>query len=164
MVYTLLPATPADLSDIIAIYHAAFATDPFIGQLMPNVPPEVRQNHDMHWYGREFELSELNGLRFRKVVDENGCSRSLSRLHLLQFLGSCTQLTSCRKLLAFAKWQYPYTLTAEERMRKAQLDRVEELEFPYPEGANRDLYDVFFAALREKKAIYMDESKDYCKS
>lgn len=75
MVYRLLPATPADLPDIIAIYHAAFATDPFIGQLMPNVPPEVRQAHDMHWYGREFELSELNGLRFRKVVDEDGCGR-----------------------------------------------------------------------------------------
>lgn len=49
-------------------------------------------------------------------------------------------------------------------MRKAQLDRVEELEHPYPEGANRELYDVFFAALREKKAKWMDESKDYCKS
>lgn len=83
MQYTLLPATPADLPDIIAIYHAAFSTYPFIGQLMPNVPPEVRQAHDMHWYGREFELSELNGLRFRKVVDENGYGRSLSRPHFL---------------------------------------------------------------------------------
>lgn len=67
-----------------------------------------------------------------------------------------------RKPLAFAKWQYPYTLTAEQKVEKAQLDRVEELEHPFPEGTNRELYDVFFAALREKKAKWMDESKDYC--
>ena len=69
-----------------------------------------------------------------------------------------------RKTLAFAKWQYPYTLTAEQKVKKAQLDRIEELEHPFPEGSNRELYDVFFAALREKKAKWMDESKDYCKS
>ncbi len=75
MVYKILEATPADLPDIITVYHAAFAADPFIGQLMPNVPPEVKQAHDMHWYGREFELSKLNGLHFRKVVDGDGYVR-----------------------------------------------------------------------------------------
>ena len=68
-----------------------------------------------------------------------------------------------RKLLAFAKWQYPYTLTPEQKAEKAQLDRVEELEHPFPEGSNRELYEVFFAALREKKAKWLDGSKDYCK-
>ena len=72
MPYTILPATPADLPDIVAIYHAAFANDQFIGQLMPSVPPDVKQAFDTHWYGREFEMSELNGLRFRKVVDQTG--------------------------------------------------------------------------------------------
>lgn len=67
-----------------------------------------------------------------------------------------------RKPLAFAKWQYPYTLTSEQKTKKAQLDRIEEVEHPYPEGSNRELYDVFFAALREKKSKWMDESKDYC--
>ncbi|CAF9935402.1 hypothetical protein IMSHALPRED_010215 [Imshaugia aleurites] len=137
MPYRVLPATPADLPDIIAIYHAAFANDPFIGQLTPNVPPSVKQAYDLHWYGREFDLSELNGLRFRKVVDGDG------------------------KLLAFAKWQYPYTLTPEQKAEKAQLDRVEELEHPFPDGSNRELYEVFFAALREKKAKWLDGSKDY---
>ena len=82
---------------------------------------------------------------------------------LFHFLRSCTHFYA-RKPLAFAKWQYPYTLTAEQKMKKAQLDRMEELEHPYPEGMNRELYDVFFAALREKKAIWMDERKDYCRS
>ena len=72
MSYRILPATPADLPDIIAIYHAAFVEDPFIGQLMPNVPPALKQAHDMHRYGRDCEMSDLNGLRFRKVVDEDG--------------------------------------------------------------------------------------------
>lgn len=72
MPYTISPATRADLPDIIAIYHAAFADDPFIGQIMSNVPPQVKQAYDMHWYGREFEMSQLNGLRFRKVVDGDG--------------------------------------------------------------------------------------------
>ena len=49
-------------------------------------------------------------------------------------------------------------------VEKARLDRGEELEHPLPEGSNRELHDVFFAALREKKAKWMDESKDYCTS
>ena len=77
MAYTVLPATPADLPDIIAIHHAAFADDPFIGLLMPNVLPEVKQSHDMHYFGRQFDMSRLNGLRFRKAVDGEGCGSSL---------------------------------------------------------------------------------------
>ena len=69
-----------------------------------------------------------------------------------------------RKALAFAKWQYPYTLTPEQKARKAQLDKCAKFEHPLPEGSNRELYDVFFAALKEKKAKCMDQSKDYCRS
>lgn len=159
MPYIILPAIPADLPDIIAIYHAAFKDDPFVGQLMPNVPPEVKQAYDMHWYGREFEMSELNGLRLRKVVDGEGydcCPR--------QIRYSTVHSRLARKSLAFAKWQYPYTLTPEQKAKKARLDRIEELEHPLPARSNRQLYDVFFAALREKKAKWMDESKDYCRS
>ena len=72
MSYTILPASPADLPDIVAVFGAAFAGDPFIGQVMPNVPPEVKHAYDMHYHGREFEMSEFNGLRFKKVVDEEG--------------------------------------------------------------------------------------------
>lgn len=83
MTYRVLPATPADLPDTIAIYHAAFADDPFIGQLMPNVPADFKQAHDLHWYGREFEMNELNGLRFRKVVDVDGYDRCLRQYRQL---------------------------------------------------------------------------------
>lgn len=137
MSYTILPATPADLPDIAAILDAAFAGDPFIGQLMPNVPPEIKQAYDMHCHGREFEMSEFNGLRFRKVVDENG------------------------KSVGIAKWRYPFTLTPEQNAKKKKLDDAEELEYPLPEEANKELHHVFFAALKEKKAMWMDQSKDY---
>ena len=80
MPYSILPATPADLPDIVAIFHAAFADDPFIRQLMPKVPPHVRQAHDMHYFGREFEMSELKGLCFRKVVDGDGYDRDSGQL------------------------------------------------------------------------------------
>ena len=66
-----------------------------------------------------------------------------------------------RKSVAFAKWQYPYTLTAEQKAEKGKLNKREELEHPLPEGSNKELYDVFFTALRGKKAKWMDESKDY---
>ena len=72
MAYTILPATPADLPDIVAIHHAAFADDPFIGQLMPDVSPELKRSHDMHFFTRQFEMSGFNGLRFRKAVDGEG--------------------------------------------------------------------------------------------
>ena len=52
----------------------------------------------------------------------------------------------------------------EQKARKAQLDKYAEFEHPLPEGSNRELYDVFFAALKEKKAKWMDESEDYCRS
>ena len=55
-------------------------------------------------------------------------------------------------------------MTPEQKARKAQLDKCAEFEHPLPEGSNRELYDVFFAALKEKKAKWMDESKDYCRS
>ena len=67
-----------------------------------------------------------------------------------------------RKTLAFAKWQYPYTLSPEQAEKKAQLKRRIEQEHPLPSGANKELYGVFFGALEEKKAKWMDETKDYC--
>ena len=47
-------------------------------------------------------------------------------------------------------------------MKKAQLNRSQELDHPLPSGANKELYDVFFAALKDKRAKWMDETKDYC--
>lgn len=65
--------------------------------------------------------------------------------------------------MGYAKWQYPFTLTPEQRAEKARLDEADKLEHPPPEGSNTELHRVFFAALVDKRAKWMDESKDYCK-
>lgn len=72
MSYNILPVTPADLPDIVAVFHAAFKDDPHVGQLMPNVLPEVKQAHDMHYWQYQLNMSEYNGMIFRKLVDEDG--------------------------------------------------------------------------------------------
>ena len=65
--------------------------------------------------------------------------------------------------MAYAKWQYPYTLTPEQRAEKKRLDEVDRAEHPLPEGSNLALHGVFFKALMEKRGRWMDESRDYCK-
>ena len=85
MAYTILPATPADLPDIVSVHDAAFADDPFIGQLMPNVSPEVKQSHDMYFFTRQFEMSRLNGQRLTKAVDGNGYGSTLPTSASLSF-------------------------------------------------------------------------------
>lgn len=72
MAYTILPVTTNDLPDIVAIHEAAFVDDPIFGQIMANVSPEAKLAHDLHWYEREFGISELNGLRWKKLIDGNG--------------------------------------------------------------------------------------------
>ncbi len=64
------------------------------------------------------------------------------------------------KLVAFAKWKYPYTLTPSQRAEKAKLD----LGRSYPPGTNSALYDQFFGHLDTLRKKYLDEEKDYCES
>ena len=68
----------------------------------------------------------------------------------------------CRsRLVGFAKWQFPYTLTEEQKMEKeaSYTKRV-----PYPEGTNETLYREFFDHLDTLREKHIDESKDYCRS
>ena len=140
MSFTILPATTADLPDIAVIYGTAFKDDRIIGQLMPNVPLEVKQAYDLEWYRREFEMSTLNGLKFYKAVDVSG------------------------KMVGYAKWQYPHTLTYEQEEEKKKLDKMKEDMLPLPEGTNKELYHDFFGPLREKQRKYVQRDRVYCKS
>ena len=139
MSYTIHPATLADLPDIVAIWDAAFKNDRIIGQLMPNVPLDLKRAYDIEWYRRMFDMSHLNGLRFFKAVDENS-----------EFVG-------------FAKWQYPHSLTAEQIREKKKWDDTEQDVLPVPEGTNDVLYKDFFDPLYEKQKKYIEREKDYCK-
>lgn len=62
-----------------------------------------------------------------------------------------------RKIVAFAKWTYPYTLTAEQKAEKGQLN----LSRSYPEGTNEEAYELFFTQLDAKREEHMDDEKDY---
>lgn len=62
------------------------------------------------------------------------------------------------KLIAFAKWKYPYRLTAEQQAEKDKLD----LGRTYPPGTNEELYNQFFSRLDTLRKKYLDEEKDYC--
>lgn len=64
-----------------------------------------------------------------------------------------------RKLVAFAKWKYPYILTPEEQAEKDKLD----LGRNYPPGTNEKLYEQFFGRLDALRKKYLDEESDYCK-
>ena len=66
-------------------------------------------------------------------------------------------------MVAFAKWQYPHTLTPAQKAEKEADDKAEEKAHPRPEGTNTDLLDLFMKMLRERRAKYMDESTGYCK-
>lgn len=65
-------------------------------------------------------------------------------------------------MVGYAKWAYPFTLTAEQEAEKKAFYEEQERTNPLPEGANRELYQTFFAGLAERKARYVDESRDYC--
>ena len=69
--------------------------------------------------------------------------------------------TSDRQLVGFAKWQFPYTLTEEQ---KAEKEASYTKRAPYPEGTNETLYKEFFAHIDPLREKYIDESKDYCMS
>ncbi len=140
MSYTILPASTADLSEIVTIYNAAFKEDRIIGNLMAAVPLEVKKAYDIAWYRREFDMSKLNGLRFYKAVDQHG------------------------KMVGYAKWQYPYTLTPDQEEEKRRLDNAKNDILPLPKGTNTELYREFFEPLHEKQRRYAQKETIYCES
>lgn len=80
-----------------------------------------------------------------------------STVPLYPFLSSCPDVEG-RKLVAFAKWNYPYSLTPQQQAEKDKLD----LGRSYPPGTNEKLYEQFFGRLDALRKKYLDEEKDYC--
>ena len=65
------------------------------------------------------------------------------------------------KVVAFAKWQYSYTLTPEQKQEKEEYYSKRA---PYPEGTNEVLYKDFFGQLDTLREKYVDEEEEYCES
>ena len=64
-----------------------------------------------------------------------------------------------RKTVAFAKWQYPHTLSAQQKAEKEEEERNAK---PRPEGTNFQLLEAFMTALDNKRMKWIDETKGYC--
>ena len=76
MSYTLASASVSDVPDIVTIFDAAFAADPFIPHFFTQVPQDVRIRYSIARYSQWFEKQELFGMHMWKVVDQQGYLRS----------------------------------------------------------------------------------------
>ncbi|KAI4152622.1 MAG: hypothetical protein L6R39_001757 [Caloplaca ligustica] len=134
MAFQLLPSEPSDVPEIADIHHEAFKDDPILGQLMRDVPLDRKHDYDRKFFEKAFAQAPFMGSVFHKVVD-----------------------TDTGKIVAYARWKYPYTLTPAQAAEKAQLD----LSRSYPEGTNVELYEEFFRQLDAKRKKFCDDEKDY---
>lgn len=134
MPFQVLPAQPSDIPEIVVIHNAAFDEDPIIGRLMCDVDPGLKDEYYRQYYEKTFTNAHLTGSVMHKAID-----------------------TESGKVVAFAKWVYPYTLSPSQAAEKAKLD----LSRSYPVGTNVPLYENFFEQLDAKRKIYTNEEKDY---
>jgi len=178
MKYLILPLDTSDLPEINVLFLDAFESNDIRLHLWLNVPREEHLAHQLRHY---FTVSTLDRSRFVKAVEpESGYVCFLSpfsttftkpcsldpivlELHLRHFVfRSC--IDHCSKIVAFAKWQFPHTLTAEQKAAKERADKKADEENPLPVGTNIELYSEFFGALKERRRKFLDDSKDYCQS
>ncbi|CAO1600378.1 hypothetical protein XANCAGTX0491_004069 [Xanthoria calcicola] len=134
MPFRVLPAEPSDIPGMVTVHQASWVDDPIIGRLMPDVEPKVKYDYDVNYYKDKFENKALTGTVMHKVIE-----------------------TETGKLVAFAKWKYPYSLTPEQQAEKDKLN----LGRSYPPGTNEELYEQFFHRVDTLRKKYLDEEKDY---
>lgn len=71
-------------------------------------------------------------------------------------------MTARSKLVAFSKWQYPYTLTPEQEVEKETIGQENSpVGDDPPEGYDIKLSDDFFEKTGEKYRKWVDEGRDY---
>ena len=64
--------------------------------------------------------------------------------------------------MAFARWQYPYTLTPEQKAEKAEKDEKRKRYTEFLEGSNKELQEDFFRQLVEGRKRFIVPEKTYC--
>ena len=69
---------------------------------------------------------------------------------------------SYSKTVAFARWQYPYTLTPEQKAEKEEKDNNRKRYHEFPEGSNVELQKEFFRQLIEGRKKFIVPEKTYC--
>ncbi|KAL8813998.1 MAG: hypothetical protein Q9223_006745 [Gallowayella weberi] len=137
MPFQLLLAEASDIPEIVAVHQISWVDDPIVARLMPDVEPKAKWDYDVDYYRKKFDSKSLTGTVMHKIVD-----------------------TETGKLVAFAKWNYPHSLTPEQQAEKDKLD----LGRSYPPGTNIQLYEEFFGRLDTLRKKYWQEGKNYCES
>lgn len=82
MTYKVLPATRTDVPALAKTFIDAFAGDPILGQIWPNVAPDVHLAYQTRQFEGHFDHAARDGNVHRKVVDESGYVFSLRTLLL----------------------------------------------------------------------------------
>ena len=65
-------------------------------------------------------------------------------------------------MVGYAHWEYPYTLTEEQKAEKQALEEAKKNN-PPPEGTNIKLMDELFGGLNTRRDSNIDRSKEYRK-
>ncbi|KAI4159160.1 MAG: hypothetical protein LQ342_006807 [Letrouitia transgressa] len=136
MSFRLLPADISDVPAMVRISKAAFNDDPIVGRIWRDCDKEVQFEHDVRVYEKHMRNRALTGEVFTKVVEEE-----------------------TGKLVAWARWKYPYTLTPEQKREKEVI--IERDKPQYPEGTNVRLIHEFLGRLDDLRSKYVDEEKEY---
>ncbi len=70
MTYSVVDAQRSDADELSSIFLDAFKEDPMLGQIWPNVAPDVLHAYHTRQFVESFENMEPRGIVFKKVVDQ----------------------------------------------------------------------------------------------
>lgn len=70
----------------------------------------------------------------------------------------CSRLIGIRVIVAVARWQFPYSLNAEQKAEKEELQKVAPAK---PEGYKKELGEELSKAMDKGQEKWVDDSKDY---
>ena len=70
MTFSVVPAQPSDVEDIVTILLDAFEDDPIIGLMWNTVDPKELHAYHVRRYAKMFETADRDGTHFWKAVDD----------------------------------------------------------------------------------------------
>ncbi len=144
--FQLLPCTPSDLDAMVDVYLRAFATNTLNQVLFPT-PACYYSAPTRSFFRARFERAFTQGH---------------AELHLFKLV----EVASAR-LVAWARWGYPFVMTDLERRRrdaqKASLEVESREAGPagFPEGSNPEAFGVFLQAMEVMREKYVRCDEDY---
>lgn len=137
--FVLSPVTADDVESMIAVYEAAFASNPLSSLLFPkSIKPEVKAA----WLRKRF-------LGY------------LAKPEIRQF--KVTE-TSTGKLVAWSRWAFPYVLSPEEKEKRRKEEEEKAQKDPkesYPDGANVGACEEKFNGFDEFRRTWVDDENMY---